>query len=240
MVRPFLGSEVLTAAIAGTVVIFLLFLAGLSRYLLYRENMRLYERTDDVTPFLEARERRQNWWGRLHGVRMVLVGSALVFWYWLTYTGQERYTKETRGLVLTLSLVLISMGLFTSISYARWSREEEQRRHPPAPEQAATRERQRLHRGFVLGVFLVLCAVFMSVLAAAYAALGENYRLRDYLYTQVVKLNPLEEVVYLLGAGFLFVVGLTIALLYAWAGRRFRREQARRPAVSSTPEESSA
>jgi len=207
----------LPIAWAAIVIVIALFLAYATRRLSHRETMRLYERNGEAGPILEARERWRNRWARLHGLKLIVVGAVLLLWEpsW-TWAG------ELRALMPVIALMLIAIGLLTTVAYARWNREEEDRLHPLTAEQLAERARRRRRAGFWVGAVVVFIAFMMFVLAASYAILEGKASCADDLHRLVVNLSPLERAVYTLVASFLLFIGAVVMVICGWLGRAGR------------------
>jgi hypothetical protein len=208
--------------VAYCVILSALVLAYGIRYLAHKETMRLYERNGEVGPILEARERRRNRWARLHGLRLMVVGIVFLLWF-LWCPPSPSYFGELRELLPVLCLMLIAIGLLTTVTYSRWDREEEDRLHPPTAEQLGRRELRRLRVGLWIGAAVVLIALVMLVLAVVYVALAAGGPRYANDLPKVVNFNPLERVAYVLVSCFLLLLGAGVVVLCGWLSRERRR-----------------
>ncbi len=226
-------AELIAIGAAAAVIIFAIAALAFSRYLAFMETVQLHRQGGDPSVYLQARERWQHRWGKLHGLRIMVVGFVLLLW---SLVSRRPFGDLGSDLVLVFGLLLLLLGAVTTLAYVRWGGEEDQPEATPAQQEA--RERRRLRLGAITGLVLMLVAILMPVYPVFWAVqMVERTRLSyGDAFNRMMEQHLFALTLYFSGAGLLFAVGLFVALGYWFAAWRFRRRLRRRQAAA--PQES--
>ncbi len=186
-------------------------LVALSRYLHYRETLKLIETGGDVQTVLRLRERWRTRTGLLYGVTLLVGGGMLLL---LTAVGPwlRLWPGDFGGpaVLRIIGVFLLTLGAVYLAAYGVWAREQD-------AFSGTTGETYRPHefnrldrrRGLIRGITLMLVGGAVLALAPAFSFLSRQVR------------GQVFEVEYIIGViGVLLIaLGLTVVVVY-WAMHR--------------------
>ncbi len=206
-------AAVISAMMAGMVLVSALLLVGFLRYLAHREMLRLYEREGEARPFLEAQERWRTRRGQLFGVVMAWLGGLVALF---CFFGRGRFSAP----MFLFGGLLFLAGIAFSNAYARWGRMDQDRLHPPTQEQLQERERTRLRRGHNLGLIILFAGLLLFAVGLICLIMPGDYEFRDALRRYALQITAVGWFAVPVSL-WLMLTGSILMIGYGAAGRRW-------------------